>query len=160
MAPSLHATAVLVGAKALLIRGAPGSGKTSLALRLVALGEAGASIFVRLVADDRVHLAASGGRLVVSAPAAIAGLAEQRGIGLRPIPFESAAVIGLVVDLGAADAARMPEEAALTASIAGVSLARLPVAAGVDPLPIVASAISWCRIPAAVLAAPHAGAYR
>ncbi|MFY8153514.1 MAG: HPr kinase/phosphorylase, partial [Hyphomicrobiales bacterium] len=116
MGPSLHATAVLVGAKAVLIRGAPGSGKTSLALRLVALGEAGASIFVRLVADDRVHLAASGGRLVVSAPAAIAGLAEQRGIGLRPIPFESAAVIGLVVDLGAADAARMPEEAALTAS--------------------------------------------
>jgi serine kinase of HPr protein (carbohydrate metabolism regulator) len=160
MEPSIHASAVLVGAKAVLIRGASGSGKTSLALRLVALAGADPSFFARLVADDRVHLSVSGGRLVVSAPAAIAGLAERRGIGLRPIAFETAAVVSLVVDLGAEDAARMPEETALSTVIAGVTLARLPVAAGIDPLPVVASAISWCRIPAAVLAAPHPGAYR
>ena len=160
MEPSIHASAVLVGAKAVLVRGAPGSGKTSLALRLVALAEADPSFFARLVADDRVHLVASGGRLVVSAPAAIAGLAERRGVGVQPVLFESSAVVGLVVDLGAEDAARMPEETALSAVIAGISVARLPVAAGIGPLPVVASAISWCRIPAAVLAAPHPGAYR
>ena len=43
MEPSIHASAVLVGAKAVLIRGAPGSGKTSLALQLVALAVAVAS---------------------------------------------------------------------------------------------------------------------
>lgn len=160
MGPTVHATAVVLGARAVLIRGAPGSGKTSLAMRLVAPGETDPTFFARFVADDRVHLAASGGRLVVSAPATIAGLAERRGVGLQPVAFEPAAVVALVVDLGAVDAARMPEEAALSTVIAGITLPRLPVPAGLDPLPLVVAAISWCRIPAAVLAAPHAGAYR
>jgi HPr kinase/phosphorylase len=33
--PTIHATAVLLGAKAVLIRGEPGSGKSRLALRLL-----------------------------------------------------------------------------------------------------------------------------
>ncbi|RAI36158.1 serine/threonine protein kinase, partial [Rhodoplanes roseus] len=52
MTPTLHASTVLVGARAVLIRGASGSGKSRLALRLLdAVAAAGG--FARLVADDR-----------------------------------------------------------------------------------------------------------
>jgi len=58
-----------------LLLGAPGSGKSDLALRLIAAGYA-------LVADDRVDVAAGADGLAASAPAAIAGLIEVRGIGI------------------------------------------------------------------------------
>ena len=71
---TVHASAVLVGARAVLIRGPSGSGKSRLALELIEAGHAGRLRFARLVADDRVHLEAAGGQ--------IAG-APGRGIG-RP----------------------------------------------------------------------------
>ena len=56
---SLHATAVAVAGSGVLIRGAAGSGKSSLALALIE-DPRGDS---KLVADDRVVLAAQGGAL-------------------------------------------------------------------------------------------------
>jgi len=137
-----HANAVLVGAAGVLIRGAPGSGKTTLTRRLVAAaGDAG---FAAWVSDDRVALAVAHGRLVASAPPAIAGLAEMRGRGIVAVRHEAAAVIRLVVDLVAPGAAeRMPQPAALTTEILGVVLPRqpLPVDAG-DPLGVVHAALA------------------
>ena len=62
--PTIHATAVLVGARAVLIRGPAGSGKSSLAFALIC-AEGGALPFVRLIGDDRVHVEAAHGRLLV-----------------------------------------------------------------------------------------------
>ncbi len=134
----MHASCVLVGRSAVLIRGNSGSGKSRLALALIEALPARA----RLVADDRVHLVAANGRLLASAPDAIKGQIEIRGIGLRAVDYEPLALVTLVVDLGAPDAARMPEDAARSVEISGVILSRLPVAAGEAALPGVLAAIN------------------
>jgi hypothetical protein len=48
----------------------------------------------------------------------------------------------LVVDLAAADAARLPPPEALQITLFGVLLPRIPVAAGQNPLPLVAAALT------------------
>jgi len=132
--PTIHATAVLVGAKAVLIRGEPGSGKSRLALRL--LETVGRELpFVRLVGDDRVYVENRVGRLVVRPPQELAGLLEIRGTGIVRVPFEAAAVIGLVIDLGD-PGDRMPAAESRKAVLAGVVLPRLAVPPGHDPLPL------------------------
>ena len=60
---SVHACAVLVGARAILIRGPAGSGKSRLALALIQAAETGRLPFARLLADDRVRPEAHHGRL-------------------------------------------------------------------------------------------------
>jgi hypothetical protein len=139
--PTIHASAVLVGARAVLIRGPAGSGKSRLALALIEAGAAGLFSFTRLVADDRAHVAAAGGRLLVSPAEPLRGLIEIRGLGIRRLPFEPCAVAGRVVDLAAPDAERLPRPEAETATVDGVALARLAVAAGADPLPLVLAAL-------------------
>ena len=138
---SIHASAVLVGPRAVLIPGPSGSGKSALVHALLAAARCGRLAFARLVADDRVILSVHHGRLVARAPGSIAGLAEQRGGGLVRMPHEPQAVVGWVVDLHAPDAARMPEETAARAVIDGVVLPRIPVAPGVAALPLVLAAI-------------------
>jgi HPr kinase/phosphorylase len=139
--PTIHASAVLVGARALLIRGPAGAGKSRLVLALLDAAAAGLLPFARLVADDRTHIDAVHGRLLVRAPASLQGLIEVRGVGLRRMPFEPVAVAGRVVDLAAPDADRLPPPEAETVMIAGLPLARLAVAAGVEPLPLVLAAL-------------------
>ncbi len=135
--PTIHASAVLIGARAALIRGPSGSGKSSLAFALLQAAQAGALPFARLVGDDRVHVEAHHGRLIVRPAATLEGLIEIRGVGLRRLPFEPLAAVDLVIDLAAADAERLPAQAARTATVEGVTLARLAVAPGVDSLPMV-----------------------
>lgn len=137
---TVHASCVLFGARAVLIRGPAGSGKSQLALALIAAARSGRLPFARLVADDRVALIAAYGRLIASAPGPTRGLIEVRGLGIRRIEHEPRAVVGLVVDLASKDAARLPEPAA-TCEILRVRLPRLPVAPE-DPLPIVLACIS------------------
>ncbi len=134
-AATVHASAVLVGARAVLIRGPSGSGKSQLVLDLIEAGRVGALVFSRLVADDRVHLEAVGGRLLARPAEALAGLIEVRGIGLLRVAQEPCAVVGLVVDLAAADAERLPDSAQRKTQIDGVELSRLAVASGVPALP-------------------------
>jgi HPr kinase/phosphorylase len=133
MPPTVHASAVLTGARAVLIRGPAGAGKSGLAMALIAAGRTGLLQFARLVADDRVDLEAHHGRLVARPPATLAGLIEVRGVGIRQVEHEPAALIGLVVDLAAEDAERLP--ATSEAVVSGVKLPRLAVGAGADPLP-------------------------
>jgi HPr kinase/phosphorylase len=135
--PTIHATAVLIGAKAVLIRGPAGSGKSRLALALIQAAGSAALPFARLVADDRCHVEAHHGRLLVRPAAELAGLIEVRGVGIRRLPYEPSAVLASIVDLAASNAARMPEDAEQRAVLAGVTLPRLAVPAGADALAVV-----------------------
>ncbi len=79
-----------------LLMGPPGSGKSDLVLRLLSRG-------FDLVADDRVDIADG----IASAPAALAGMLEVRGLGIMQLPHRQHAALALVVALGAAPA-RLP----------------------------------------------------
>jgi HPr kinase/phosphorylase len=126
---TIHASAVLTGARAVLIRGTSGAGKSRLALDLIEAGRGGPLRFARLVGDDRVHVQAACGRLLARPAEALAGLIEVRGLGILRLPYEPSAVVGLVVDLGA-NAERLPEAEERQVDIEGVSLPRLAVADG------------------------------
>jgi HPr kinase/phosphorylase len=129
---TIHASAVLVGARAVLIRGPSGAGKSRLALDLIAAGRAGQFPFTRLIGDDRVELITAGGRLLVQAAPALAGLLEVRGAGIFRLDHEPCAVVGLLVDLATADAQRLPETNLTT--LESVKLPRLAVPEGVSAL--------------------------
>jgi HPr kinase/phosphorylase len=135
-APTLHASAVLLGRRAVLIRGPAGAGKSRLALGLLQGAATGAIRFARLVGDDRIHAAAHHGTLILRPAQALAGLLEVRGLGIRRVPFEPVAVAGLVVDLGAA-AGRLPEAGDRETEILGIRLPRLAVGRDADPLSLV-----------------------
>ncbi len=145
-APTVHASAVLVGARAVLIRGPSGAGKSALALALLRAAVSGQAVFARLVSDDRSHLEAHHGRLLVRAPATLAGLVEVRGLGIQRLPCEPVAVVGLVVDLAAPDGGRLPATASQQTAIEGIQVPRVAVAPGVDPLPIVLAALSTTAV--------------
>ena len=147
---TVHASAVLVGTRAVLIRGPSGAGKSRLAWELIEAACAGRLRFARLVGDDRVHLQSAGGRLLVRPAQTLAGLIELRGVGILRLDFESCAVVGLVVDLAAADATRLPEQR--TGAVEGIELPRLAVATGSAALPAVLALLSTTT---RCLASPH-----
>jgi HPr kinase/phosphorylase len=112
----LHATAVSVGVRAALIMGPSGSGKSGLALQMMAMG-------AKLVADDRTCLDVRDGCVFASAPATLRGRIEARGIGiLRVDPAEPAAV-AVAVDLAQVETHRLPPERRIT--LLGCSVALL-----------------------------------
>jgi serine kinase of HPr protein (carbohydrate metabolism regulator) len=120
---NIHATALVLGDRGVLIAGSSGAGKTTLALTLIDRFRSDER-FARMVGDDQLFIAGRGGRLVASCPPAIAGLAEVRGIGPRPLPALASAVIDLIVRLVPEhDAPRLPDPASET--IAGIELPRL-----------------------------------
>jgi serine kinase of HPr protein (carbohydrate metabolism regulator) len=139
---TVHASAVLVGDRAVLIRGPSGSGKSRLAFDLILAGRAGQIPAATLVGDDRVHLQVAQGQLVVRPARELAGLIEIRGLGIRRCEFAEQAIVGLVVDLSATDAERMPASDALFASIDGVIIPRIPVDSAFQPLPLVVAALT------------------
>jgi serine kinase of HPr protein (carbohydrate metabolism regulator) len=140
MTATIHASAVLVGARAVLIRGPSAAGKSRLAWELIEAGRSGAVRFARLVGDDRVHLQAAGGRLLVRPADALAGLIELRGVGILRRDHEASAVVGLVVDLAAASPERLPERGETI--IEGIAIPRLAVAPAVAALPLVLAVVT------------------
>jgi HPr kinase/phosphorylase len=134
---TVHASAVLAGPRAILIRGPAGAGKSRLALALIRAAECGLITFARLVGDDRLELAASHGRLLARCPPALAGLIEVRGLGIRRLDHEPVAVVGLVVDLAVPEAERLPATAAKEVAISSIILPRLAMGPGSDPMPAV-----------------------
>ncbi|PWE32536.1 serine kinase [Maritimibacter sp. 55A14] len=97
----LHASAVALDGRGALIFGAAGSGKSGLALELMALG-------ARLISDDRTEIALRDGVAVARAPAAIRGLIEARGVGLLRAEPVAAAPLCLAVDLDRTEDHRLP----------------------------------------------------
>ena len=143
---SVHASAVLVGDRAVLIRGPSGSGKSRLAFDLILAGRSGQIAPAVLVGDDRVHLDAANGQLVVRPARELAGLIEIRGLGIRRCDFAAEAVVAVVVDLQAADAERLPAPAALRTQIYGIVLPRIPAGVGYPALPLVLAALTMTAI--------------
>ena len=142
---TVHASAVKVGERAVLIRGPSGSGKSRLAFDLILAGRSGQLPTAVLVGDDRVRLDTAGGELLVSAAAELAGLIEIRGLGIRHCDFVAEAVVALVVDLAAPDAERLPPPEALQISISGAKIPRIPVGEGFSPLPLVVAALTTAQ---------------
>ena len=138
---TIHATAVLAGPKAVLIRGPSGSGKSLLAWNLINAASQGLLPFTRLVGDDRIHVIGQSSRLLARPAETLSGLIEIHGLGIRRVPFEAVAVVGWVIDLVAADAARHPVAEATAVSIAGITIPRLAVAPGMAVLPMVLAAL-------------------
>jgi len=104
--PTLHATALEKGGLAVVVRGPSGAGKSDLALRLLDRG-------FRLVADDQVVVHPRAGQVEASAPPALRGLLEVRGLGIVGVPVVDGAVtVALVVDLvPGGPVERLPEPA-------------------------------------------------
>jgi serine kinase of HPr protein (carbohydrate metabolism regulator) len=121
--PYIHATALAVGEAGVLIRGPSGTGKSRLALELIAEARR-RGLFGQLVGDDRVAIAPHGGRLVATGHPTIAGQIESRGEGILDFSYERAVVIRLVVDLGEEAPERLPSARATT-SLCGVPLPQL-----------------------------------
>jgi serine kinase of HPr protein (carbohydrate metabolism regulator) len=94
----LHATAVVYGESGVLILGPSGSGKSGLALALLARAR-GAGAFGALVGDDHVYVHPARGRLVASGAAHTAGIIERRTAGLIAVDHEPATIIRLAVEL-------------------------------------------------------------
>jgi hypothetical protein len=103
-ADRVHATAISIGGRGVLIRGPSGSGKSDLALRCLALAP---STLIRdpvmLVADDQVILRSDTSleqpRLVATSPATLRGKLEVRGLGILEVAATETADIVLVADI-------------------------------------------------------------
>ena len=96
----LAGTTVALDGRAVLITGPSGSGKSALALQMMALG-------ATLVADDRTCVSEGPGGLTASAPAAIRGMIEARGLGLLAAEAAPGRIV-VVVDLARTETERLP----------------------------------------------------
>lgn len=102
----IHASAIAIGGRAILLLGRSGSGKSDLALRLIDRGAV-------LIADDQVYLQRQGERLIATPPRAIAGLIEVRGVGIQTEHYHEGVMVALAIDLEAG-AQRLPEPALIS----------------------------------------------
>ena len=104
MKKNIHATCVNIKKKGILFLGKSGTGKSDMALKMIAYFQA------KLVADDRVDLQIFEGRLKATCPEKIKNLIEVRNVGLVNLKAEESAFIELVVELTTAPQERLPEQ--------------------------------------------------
>ena len=97
----LHASCVSINGNGVLILGPAGSGKSSLALNLIALG-------AELVADDQTLVRREHSDLIAHCPETISHLIEARGLGFLTPPSCDKAALTHVVDLSQVQTQRVP----------------------------------------------------
>ncbi len=98
---TLHATAVAIAGRGVMLLGPPGSGKSDLALRLIDRG-------ALLIADDQTLLSWEAGRIILSGTGILQGKLEVRGVGILEMPGIQAAPLCLAMHCEA-PAERLPE---------------------------------------------------
>jgi len=89
---TIHASGVCFEKKGVLILGKSGSGKSSLALSLVANG-------AQLVCDDRAQLQVKNEILMMTKPPSLPSALEVRGLGLIKVPLITEARVDLLIDM-------------------------------------------------------------
>ena len=89
---TVHATAVAIAGAGVLIRGASGSGKSDLALRLIDRG-------AKLISDDQVDIVRAGKDLLLSPPPRLGGKLEVRSLGICECDYLSGVTLQMIVDL-------------------------------------------------------------
>ena len=97
----LHAGCVALAGRGVLIMGASGSGKSGMALQLMAYG-------CDLVSDDRTEVRQRDGGLWACAPEALRGKIEARGVGILAARDVPGAPLCLAVDLDKSETERLP----------------------------------------------------
>jgi HPr kinase/phosphorylase len=90
-----------------LITGAPGAGKSTLALSLMALG-------AELVADDQTELFLEDDNVMARCPATLRGLIEARGLGILTAPPAGPSRVVVTVDLDLPEPDRLPPRRKVT----------------------------------------------
>ena len=119
----VHGTCVAMSGSGALLRGAPGCGKSDLALRFISLFgvDGGAPEGACLVDDDQVLLSCAEEGLVARSPEAIAGRLEVRGVGIVEVAHCKRTSLALVIDLVARDdVPRLPPDPLPCEDILGV----------------------------------------
>lgn len=125
--PAIHAGCVLVGPLGFLVRGASGSGKSSLCDTLVESARSKGH-YAAHVADDRTYLTRRETVLVARPAPSLAGKLEIRGLGIRNVAHEPEAAVRLIVDLvPARDVERLPPQPLRSLSVEDVELPVLVV---------------------------------
>lgn len=133
-AETLHASCVALDERSgLLILGPAGAGKSTLALELMAYG-------ATLVSDDGVEITREGDAVTASAPAAISGMIEARGIGLLSAATLPRARLTGVVDLSHPETERLPPER--TENLLGIPL---PLIYRVEGAHFAPALIQWLK---------------
>jgi HPr kinase/phosphorylase len=99
---NLHATSLVFAGMGLMIEGPSGSGKSRLALDLIEHAHQTHNPAI-LIADDQTFVEVENGCLIAVCPPSIAGLIEQRGVGIITLPHQKQAKIDLVIKLIAAE---------------------------------------------------------
>lgn len=103
----MHASSVALGDVCALIIGASGTGKSVLALELMAYG-------AELIADDQTELSVYDNDLIANSPHQIQGQIEARGIGILSTDFRSNVKVSVIVDLDHLENERLPEPRNMT----------------------------------------------
>ena len=98
----MHATCVDINGSGVLIVGRSGSGKSSLAINLIALGST-------LVADDQCEIVKKNNKLSVFKPISLPSSIEIRGVGLVSVPMAVETSLDWVVNMDEAETQRMPD---------------------------------------------------
>ena len=98
----MHATCVDINGSGVLIVGRSGSGKSSLAINLIALGST-------LVADDQCEIVKKNNKLSVFKPTSLPSSIEIRGVGLVSVPMAVETSLDWVVNMDEAETQRMPD---------------------------------------------------
>jgi HPr kinase/phosphorylase len=126
----VHGTCIALGARAALLRGPSGSGKSDLALRFLFLARRGPAALEppALVADDQVIVRRDNDRVLASATQSIAGQMEVRGVGIVTLKQVPETELVLVVELAGDDLVERLPENNTTTRVAGVDLPLLRLA--------------------------------